>query len=207
MGIGSLDNPYVETWFAGRIINVHWKNKGIVCGGSAVADGQGPYPYNGVFRYVGTGDLEQVSPSNLFAGACRSGQPWTIDATVILDMTLGPLQPDGFDPTLPNLNTGTQDATYNASYKLWTLEGSTLGVLLAETSLSGSVHNDAIMSPYGAGTTVYDRATGSLSASGTGPVVFAFTWSFSTAPSVSTARGSNVGGGPTIGHCSVRDFP
>jgi hypothetical protein len=25
MGIGSRDNPYVETWFAGRIVNVHWK--------------------------------------------------------------------------------------------------------------------------------------------------------------------------------------
>src|SRR4051794_35693411 len=24
MGIGSPENPYVETWFAGRIVNVHW---------------------------------------------------------------------------------------------------------------------------------------------------------------------------------------
>jgi hypothetical protein len=23
-GIGSVENPYVETWFAGRIVNVHW---------------------------------------------------------------------------------------------------------------------------------------------------------------------------------------
>lgn len=28
MGIGSLDNPYVETFLAGPIVNVHWKNKG-----------------------------------------------------------------------------------------------------------------------------------------------------------------------------------
>jgi len=25
-GIGSPENPYVETWFAGRIVNVHWKH-------------------------------------------------------------------------------------------------------------------------------------------------------------------------------------
>lgn len=209
-GFGSLAKPYVENPFAGRITKVHWRRRGdITCGGTATATGVGPWPFNGTVGYSGTGDLAvEGGPSQVFVGGCREGQDWTLSVECVLSMTLGPLQPDSHNPTLPDLSNTTQNATYSAEFQLWTVEGRSLGALLSSASLGGALHNEELTAPFGAGTVETDEARTSISVSGTGYTVFAFLWEFTADPDpITEQRASNVGGGAGFGALAVADFP
>lgn len=207
IGYGSIDQPFHEA--LGLIVEVHWPRRHVVCGGAATATGVGLWPFNGTVGYSGTGDLTASSPLNLFAGACRPGQPWTIEVECVLGMILGPLHLLPTSSTDPDLVHYTKDATYSADFELWLVEGGVLSTMLGSTSLAGSLHNESISRPGAPGDVVFDEATGSISAAGTGPAVFAVVSTFSASPDPTdpTANGTNVGGGATFGAASVTDSP
>lgn len=206
MGLGNVNNPYGENPLAGRIINVHWKNRGLICGGAATATSVDAWPLMNTHGYVGSGDLEAFNPSPLFAGGCRAGQAWEISVAVQLDMVLGPLGPDSFDPSLPNLDLFTTDASYFAEFSIWKVVGGGLVAMLASTSLSGTLHNESMFGEHIPGSTVTDSLTGTLFAAGTGSVGFAFVANFNSSPSSTDDNGHNVGGGAGFGAVSIQDF-
>lgn len=94
--IGSLENPYVENPFAGRITNVHWRHRpgeaigGTSVGGFGASFGNGPFSAMlGILDLLSEGQLssDYVSVANNEAASAAVRASGTLETGQILRLT------------------------------------------------------------------------------------------------------------------------